>query len=84
MTNKKRPQLISLKTILVILAVSCFALYALFPRTLFFEKEALSQDYTFEKSYLNAALSTDPNNEKLRAKLIELHIKLSEYAAATS
>ncbi|MEL0649003.1 tetratricopeptide repeat protein [Pseudoalteromonas agarivorans] len=84
MNNKKRPHLVSVKTILAILAVSCFALYALFPHTLFFEEDALSQDYTFEKSYLNAALNTDPNNEKLRAKKIELHIGLSEYSQATN
>ena len=83
MNTKKRPQLISLKTILAVLAVSCFALYALFPHTLFIEDDTLSQDYTFEKSYLNAALNTDPNNEKLRAKLVELHIELSEYSEAT-
>ncbi|MEM5546213.1 tetratricopeptide repeat protein [Pseudoalteromonas fuliginea] len=82
MNSNKRPQLVSIKTILTILAVSCFALYALFPHTLFFEDDTLSQDYTFETSYLNAALNTDPDNEKLRAKLIELHIELSEYAQA--
>ena len=84
MNTTKRPQLISVKTILAILAVSCFALYALFPHTLFFEDDALSQDYTFEKSYLNAALNTEPDNEKLRAKLVELHIGLSEYSQATN
>lgn len=84
MNTKKRPQLISIKTILAILAVSCFALYALFPHTLFFEDDALSQDYTFEKSYLNAALNAEPDNEKLRAKLVELHIGLSEYSQATN
>ena len=84
MNTKKRPHLVSIKTILTILAVSCFSLYALFPHTLFFEDDALSQDYTFEKSYLHAALNTDPNNEKLRAKLAELHIALSEYSNATN
>lgn len=84
MNNKKRPHLVSVKTILIILAVSCFSLYALFPHTLFFEDDSLSQDYTFEKTYLNAALSTDPYNEKLRAKKIAIHIGLNEYSQATS
>ncbi|ASM50859.1 hypothetical protein PESP_a2975 [Pseudoalteromonas espejiana DSM 9414] len=84
MINKKRPHLVSLKTILIILAVSCFALYALFPHTLFFEDDSLSQDYTFEKTYLNAALSTDPNNEKLRAKKVAIHLGLNEYSEATT
>ncbi|TMO74668.1 protein PelB [Pseudoalteromonas sp. S3776] len=84
MNNKKRPHLVSVKTILIILAVSCFSLYALFPHTLFFEDDSLSQDYTFEKTYLNAALITDPYNEKLRAKKIAIHIGLNEYSQATS
>lgn len=84
MNNKKRPHLVSVKTILIILAVSCFSLYALFPHTLFFEDDSLSQDYTFEKTYLNAALSSDPNNEKLRAKKIAIHLGLNEYSQATN
>ena len=52
MNNKKRPHLVSVKTILIILAVSCFSLYALFPHTLFFEDDSLSQDYTFEKNHI--------------------------------
>lgn len=80
--SNKRPHLISVKTVLTILAISCFALYALFPQTLFFEDSELSQNYAFEKSYLTAALNTDPDNLKLRAKKVELHIALSEYSQA--
>ena len=84
MTIKRRPQLVSIKALLAILAVGLVTLYALFPHTLFFEDKTFSQDYTFEKSYLNAALNKDPSNEALRAKLIEMHIKLNEYSQAKS
>ncbi|CAM3744902.1 hypothetical protein VA7868_03386 [Vibrio aerogenes CECT 7868] len=76
--NQSRPVFISVKVIMAVIVAAMMALYILFPKLFFFETEHALDDPQLARSYLEATLAADPDNQAVIEKLAEVDVQLGE------
>ncbi|SHO56907.1 tetratricopeptide repeat protein [Vibrio quintilis] len=76
--NQSRPVFISVKVIIAVIVAAMMALYILFPKLFFFETEQALDDPQLARSYLEATLVADPDNQAAIEKLAEVDVRLGE------